>query len=436
MLVLSDPTPPLASLSSHLPHPIFFSTEMHEEVHREPLEQSSPAPLASGSAILFLCLLLCSYPTPSNSNSHEFCYRFIGRPPPIIGADRACVLRYYDDGVTHGGLHLKTRDLLQCSDDSNVLINQGWKTPCAQTTLNVTKGRWSWPYNSSSSPWKDCGFQFQIPEEYDSGGDSHTFECFYDDLTDQFWGRVDDSESRTWKEKVLSVRVKTETNCAWLQLHPGKCGGEVDPPDWIENVTPPEEPEQAVEFWNEKNGAINRLAICPLSEIRNVTLALVEEEDLEDDDEVEVHFSFEQPFVIHPCDGLSVEIIRLRGHCVGYGEIPVEKTVVAQRQGGEVCIGYEYLERTDITESHFGVCKNICFEIDGEPGYIDRKRGATIGGMCVLDEARLEVRAIRSKDDVEKGGGSGPSGARALVFNFFPATFAMTMIAGVLTMVF
>mmetsp|Transcript_26710 Transcript_26710/g.56260 ORF Transcript_26710/g.56260 Transcript_26710/m.56260 type:complete len:129 (-) Transcript_26710:35-421(-) len=128
-------------------------------------------------------------------------------------------------------------------------------------------------------------------------------------------------------------------------------------------------------------------------------------------------------------------MIRFRGHRVGYGEIPEEKTVVAQRHGGEVCIGYEYLEQTDITEAHFGVCKNICIKIDGETRYIDRKRGDTMSGMCVLDEARLEVCATRSQDDVEIGGGSCSSSARALVFKFFSATFVMTMIAGVLTII-
>jgi len=103
---------------------------------------------------------------------------------------------------------------------------------------------------------------------------------------------VDVYESRIWKEKVLSVHIKTKTSCAWLQLHPGKCWKGADPPDWIETVMPSEEPEKAVEFWNEMNCAINRLAICPLSEIRNVTLAGVEEEDVENEGKVEVHFCF------------------------------------------------------------------------------------------------------------------------------------------------
>jgi len=337
------------------------------------------------SRVLLLFLLV---PPTVRSFPHEYCYRFIGRPPPRIGAYFSCVLRSSEDDLSHGGLHLKESDPLSCSDDDDAILNRGWRTPCAQATLNVSRAKW----NISTATWPDCGFEFELPKE---PGINHSLQCFYDYFTGRFYGIVDDREfvpDNAWKESVLSVRVPTEYNCAWLQLYPGKCDGPVEPPD----LTVEEELDDA-SFWNQRNDAINRRSPCPLEDLWNFSL-VDENAILRESEVVTIQFALDDI----RCSKSVVESIPLEGHRVGYGVLPVEpfaaaaeETVVAQRRGDdEVCFGYDFMESTDITEGHFSMCKNICVEIDGDPGYIERRRNAVFaGGLCERSKSRLKVWA-------------------------------------------
>ncbi len=337
-----------------------------------------------------LLLLLLLNPSTVMSLPQEYCYRFIGRPPPRIGAYHSCVLRSSEDDLSRGGLHLKESDPLSCSDDDDAILNRGWRTPCAQATLNATRAKW----NISTATWPDCGFEFELPKE---PGIAHSLQCFYDYFTDRFYGIVDDREfvpDSAWKESVLSVRVPTEYNCAWLQLYPGKCDGPVEPPDL---TLEGEEEFDDASFWNQRNDAINRRAPCPLEDLSNVSLA-DEDAILRESEVVTIQFALNDI----RCGESVVEFIPLQGHRVGYGVLPVEplvasteETVVAQRRGDdEVCFGYDFMERTDITEDHFSLCKNVCVEIDGDPEYIERRRNAVFAsGLCERSQSRLKVWA-------------------------------------------
>lgn len=337
------------------------------------------------SRVLLLFLLV---PTTVRSFPQEYCYRFIAPPPRRVGAYYSCVLGSSES--SHGDLHSKESDPLSCSDDDDdddAILNRGWMTPCAQATLNVSRAKW----NISTATWPDCGFEFEVPKE---PGINHSLQCFYDYFTGRFYGIVDDREfvpDSAWKESVLSVRVPTEYNCVWLQLYPGKCDGPVEPPD----LTVDEELDDA-SFWNQRNDAINRWSPCPLEDLWNVSL-VDENAILRESEVVTIQFALDDI----RCSKTVVESISLEGHRVGYGVLPVEslaavteETVVAQRWGDDVvCFGYDFMERTDITEGYFSLCKNICVEIDGDPRYIERRRNDDFAGFCDRTKSRLKVWA-------------------------------------------
>ncbi len=84
--------------------------------------------------------------------------------------------------------------------------------------------------------------------------------------------------------------------------------------------------------------------------------------------------------------------------------------MVMERQSGKIFIGYEYIERIDMTETQFGAWKYTCIEFDGGPVYNDRKRGGPLSRMYITNEDCLKVCTITCamlKGGYEKGGGSG-----------------------------
>ncbi len=68
--------------------------------------------------------------------------------------------------------------------------------------------------------------------------------------------------------------------------------------------------------------------------------------------------------------------------------------MVTERLSGEIFIGYEYIERIDMTEIQFGAWKCTCIEIDGGPVYNDRKRGGPLSRMYIPNEDCLKVHTI------------------------------------------
>jgi hypothetical protein len=150
---------------------------------------------------------------------------------------------------------------------------------------------------------------------------------------------------------------------------------------------------------------------------------------------------------LSPPDGEIVESIVLDGHRLGYGAIlgyyglhdgrmfggavlgyKDGETVVAQHWGGEVCIAYEYMERTRITEPYYGTCCETYVQIDGKNEFIFRRAGTdpySKGWVSMKVEARTSRVVPSGAEDDGSDGSSGripslpPLLIVALVFNAF-----------------
>jgi len=202
----------------------------------------------------------------------------------------------------------------------------------------------------------------------DQGRRNFTFECFYDEFTDRFWGRAGDATTSAWKQEVLAVPVPVERNCAYLEIFPGRCGGAPQPPDLVALSEATDETYNETYCASERNRAINDLVKCSLSDVNTTDETASDEVDTT---MTTLSFSLRRDFSVQ-CNDEVVESIPLKGAGVGYGRLPRGSDVVAQRRGGdggrggEVCFAYEYMYRRKITERHSGVCREACVAVDGE----------------------------------------------------------------------
>jgi len=392
---------------------------MKDEGDEGPRRRSGGPPrIAHRAALILLASSLLFVPV--RSALYEYCYRFVGIPARRIGSGRhySCKLKSDlktgSDGLVSYGLHVGREDVLNCNDASADIAG-GWRTPCSQTTLDIPRG-------TNFSDFGECAFPPGLP---DDDGSNCTFECYLNHLTNRFCGIVNnDRRTCAWKEAVLSVQIPGRPTCTWLQMSPGPCGGAVDPPD----LSPSEVTD---DFLNRQNAAINDIAFCPLADVANASSS---------DGVGEVTVRFYRRIPRAPYRGEMVESIVLDGHRVGYGAIPGYygshdggavlgywngEVVVAQRRGGEVCIAYEYMERTRITEPYFGTCRETCVQIDGEHKNIARRQGAmTYSNIWV--SLRVEATSGTVPSGAEDDGSGGSSGLMpslpplltiALVFN-------------------
>ena len=361
---------------------------------------------------MLLVLLLASslLIAPASSELFEYCYRFVKIPPMPFGNGHSykCALKSdwknKGDGLVSYGLHIGREDVLNCNDASADIAG-GWRTPCLQTTLDIPIGLGIGGANVSD--FKECTFPPGLPNDYD--GSNHTFSCFLEHLTNRFCGIIDNHmPTCAWKEAVLSVQI-SHADCTWLQMSPGPCGGTVHPPD----VSPAKVTD---DFLNQQNAAINNLAFCPLAEVANASSS-------DGAGEVTVRF-----YRLGPPRGEIVESIVLDGHRVGYGAIPGYyglydggryggavpgywggEIIMAQRWGEEVCIAYEYMDRTGITEPYYGTCRETCVQIDGENEYISRRSGEDMYSKVVVS-LKVEATSQAIPSGAEDAGSDGSSG--------------------------